>query len=75
MMHPLKEYRRRRRVTLDVAALALGVTKSNLSRIENGHQGLSDGLKHKILIWTGGSVTPNDLVAFMAAQDRGGEAA
>ncbi len=75
MMHPLKEYRRRRRITLDVAAVALGVSKSNLSRIENGHQGLSDPLKHKVMMWTGGTVTPNDLVAHqMQASPKGGDA-
>lgn len=65
MEHPIRALRRERSLTLDEAARQLGISKGNLSRIETGAHGASDPLKRRIAEWSGGSITPSDLVAFV----------
>ncbi len=63
MEHPLKAYRQSIGATLDEAAAGIGMTSAaTLSRIENGKGNPSADLMRRIAEWSGGTITPNDLV-------------
>jgi transcriptional regulator with XRE-family HTH domain len=62
MEHPVRALRRQRGLTLEQAAAEIKTSKGNLSRIETGAHGASDDLKRRIYEWSGGTITPNDLV-------------
>jgi DNA-binding XRE family transcriptional regulator len=68
MEHPLRAFRRKKGLSLDQAAEALDIAKSSMSRIENGKQVITSDLMRRILEWTDGAVTPNDLVQFRAPE-------
>jgi transcriptional regulator with XRE-family HTH domain len=59
--HPLKRYREVHGIILIDAAVALGVTAAQISRIENGHSNPSVPLMRRIYRWSDGEVTPNDM--------------
>ena len=59
--HPLKRYREVHGIILIDAAVALGTTAAQLSRIENGRSNPSVALMRRIYRWSGGEVTPNDM--------------
>lgn len=73
MEHPIRSLRKERGLTLEQAAIALGISKGNLSRIETGAHGASDQLKRRISEWSAGRITPNDLIAY--GDERAGAAA
>lgn len=59
----LKTYRSSIGVTLDQAAAAIGdTTAATLSRVENRKVSPSADLMRRIAEWSGGKVTPNDLI-------------
>jgi transcriptional regulator with XRE-family HTH domain len=60
--HPFKAFRKSKALSVEKAAEELGVSKATVSRLENGKQGVSADLMRRISEWTGGQVTPNDLV-------------
>lgn len=64
MEHPVRKLRHERNLTLEEAALQLGTSKGNLSRIETGAHGAGPELIRRIQDWSGGKVTPNDMFAF-----------
>jgi transcriptional regulator with XRE-family HTH domain len=63
-MHPIKKLRLKRKLTLEDAARELGISKPNLSRIENGRHGASDPLKRRIVEWSGGRISASDLLNY-----------
>jgi transcriptional regulator with XRE-family HTH domain len=65
MEHPLQKFRGRAGLTVEALARQLGISKSSLSRIENGKQNPSLSLLRRINKITAGKVTAND---FLPAQ-------
>jgi transcriptional regulator with XRE-family HTH domain len=63
MEHPLRTYRKRANITLERLAVAVGVTKGFLSKIETGRQTPSLRIAAKISRATAGAITPNDFLA------------
>jgi len=59
--HPLRRYREVHGIILIDAAVALGTTAAQLSRIENGRSNPSVSLMRRIYEWSEGEVTPNDM--------------
>lgn len=60
---PLKRYRHAHGMRFDAMCEALGVDRSQLSRIDRGLTWPSRDLCERIVKLTGGEVTPNDLLA------------
>jgi len=69
-LHPIKAFRKRHNPPLRLEDLAgrLGMTKANLSRIENGKQPISEELLPKLIAETGipGKVLRPDLAELFA---------
>lgn len=60
--HPLRAYRREKKVTLQSLADQLRVTKGFLSKIERRRQLPSFSLAERISAATDGALTPNDFL-------------
>jgi transcriptional regulator with XRE-family HTH domain len=63
MDHPLKRYRMRHGLTLEALGEHLGVSKATVCRWEGGERFPNALMMQRIAKVTGGSVTPNDMVA------------
>jgi transcriptional regulator with XRE-family HTH domain len=64
MGHPLRLFRNSQNppISLRRAAGALGISPASLSRIETGSQECRPELQRRIYEWSGGTISPNDLV-------------
>ena len=61
-MHPVRKLRRRRGLTLAEVAEKIGISAPSLSRIETGVHGTSDQTKRRIIRWSRGDITAEQLV-------------
>jgi DNA-binding XRE family transcriptional regulator len=65
-MHPLKKFREEKGLSPAAVAAAIGCNRSTIYRIENGQIEPSSEIMRRILVYTSGRVTPNDLILVKA---------
>ncbi len=65
MEHPLRAYRVRKNIIAEVFGARVGVSKSTISRIENGKHNFTRDLVRRIVDETGGEVTAEQLVSYV----------
>lgn len=59
-MHPLRAYRKARKLTIDDVVAATKLSKATISRIEKRKQEPSADSLRRLCNFTGGLLTPND---------------
>jgi len=69
MEHPLSAFRAKHSKSVEEAAEALKISRLTIWRIENRRQDCSADLMRRINEWTGGAVTPNDLLGITSVAD------
>lgn len=59
-MHPLRAFRKARKIRLEEVVKATGLSKASISRIESGRQQPSADSLRRLCQFTGGLLRPND---------------
>lgn len=63
MPHPLHRFRKNKGLTLDALAKLSGVSKANLSRIENRRQGTTEDTIRRLIVVSAGKLTAEDFIS------------
>lgn len=66
---PLRVFREKRDIPLGEAARDLGISRTQLWRIETGRQDPQPDLTRRIIEWSGRKLRPNDLIVLREAAE------
>lgn len=66
--HPIRAYRNKHAIPLNVAARDLGLSRTQLWRIESGRQEPQPDFVKRVFDWSGREIDPNALFAAEAAE-------